>query len=332
MLIKTFQESYPIQYLLLILVGLAIWAGAFIHPLVSTMEVNKFLTPGGALLQSITFGIPVLNTSIAFVITFLTALLLNYVMVQNNVVERNTLVPALVFIVFYGHSASYLSLHPAIIAGFFMILALNNLLSLYTDEQAYEKVFNIGFFISLASFFYLPAIYLLVFVWFSFIIYSLYQWREWLISIIGLITPYLFLWVWFFWNDELDIAFENYQSFVLSFSGFHYSLPIGFLNYTIEIVIALFFLWALFKVLARLDEKPITIRKRYWAIFWMFFITFINFFIAGDFFNATQAFLMIPMTIFVSVALLEVNRKWVIELIFGLLVVLIIINNLMTAF
>jgi len=332
MLIKTFRESYPVQYLLLILVALAIWAGAFIHPPASTIEVNRFLAPGNALLQSLIFGIPFLNTLFGFLLTFFTALLLNYVLVKNNLVDKNTLIPALVLIVFYGHSVSYLGLHPAIVAGFFLILALDNLLAIYTEEQAYEKVFNTGLLISLTSFFYLPAIYLLVFVWFSFIIYSLYRWREWVISIIGLITPYLFLGVWFFWNDELDAAFVNYHSFFLSFAGFHYTIPVGFINYVIEIIIALFFLWSLFNVMVRLDEKPITIRKRYWAVFWMFVITFINFFIAGDFFNATQAFLMIPIAIFVSGALPDVNRKWVVEILFGLLVILIVINNLMTAF
>lgn len=331
MLIKTFRESYPAQYLFLILITLAIWAGAFIHPLTGTVETNRFLTPGGSLLNLITFGIPVLNTLLGFIITFFTALLFNYVLVRNNLVDKNTLLPALILIVFYGHSTAYLSIHPVIVAGLFMILALNNILSVYTEEQAYEKVFNTGIFISLASFFYLPAIYLIVFVWFTFIIYSLYQWREWLISIIGLITPYLFLLVWFFWNDELDIALVNYRSFFLSFTGFHYSFPSGFMNITIEIIIVLFFLWSLLNVFARLGEKQITIRKRYWAVLWMFVITFINFFIAGDFFSATQAFLMIPMAIFVSGALPGANRKWIAEILFGLLVILIVINNLMAA-
>lgn len=332
MLIKTFRESYPVQYLLLALIALAIWAGAFISPSDNFPEINRFLTPGGPILNSITFGIPVLNILLGFIITFFTALLFNYVLVKNNLVDKNTLLPALILIVFYGHSTTYLSLHPVIVAGLFMILALNNILSVYTEEQAYEKVFNTGVFISLASFFYLPAIYLIAFVWFTFIIYSLYQWREWLISIIGLVTPYLFLWVWFFWNDELDIAFVNYQSFFLSFSGFHYSFPDGFINVAIEVIIVLVFLWSLLTVFTRLGEKPITIRKRYWGVLWMFVITFINFFAAGDFFIATQAFLMIPMAIFVSGALPDVNRKWVVEILFGLLVVMIVVNNLTAAF
>ncbi len=332
MLIKTFKESYPVQYLLLVLIALAIWAGAFIHPSVDTVEINGFLTPGSSLLSSLTFEIPVVCVFIAFAITFFTALLLNYVLVKNNLTDKNTLVPALLFIVFYGHSVSNLTLHPAIIAGLFVILALNNLLSVYTEEEAYERVFNTGFFISLASFFYLPAIYLLAFVWFSFIIYSLYRWREWLISLIGLITPYLFLWVWFFWNDELDLAFVSYQSFFLSFAGFHYTLPAGILEYSINIIIALLFLWSLFNVLSSLDEKPITLRKRYWAVFWMFVVTFVNFFLAGDFFSATQAFITIPIAIFVSGALPEVRRYWVVETLLALLVILIVINNLMAVF
>ncbi len=329
MLIKTFRESYPVQYLLLVLVTLAIWAGAFIHPVAGSVDVNRFLTPGSAVIESLTFGVPVLNTLLGFIFTFFTALLFNHVLIRNNLVDKNTLIPALILIVFYGHSVSYLSLHPVIFAGLFMILALNNILSAYSEEQAYEKIFNTGLFISLSSFFYLPAIYLIVFVWFTLIIYSVYQWREWLISIIGLMTPYLFLWVWFFWNDDLDIAFVNYQSFIESFSGFHYDIPAGFMNFAIELIIILFFLWSLFSVFARLGEKQITIRKRYWAVFWMFVITFINFFVSGDFFSATQAFLMIPMAVFVSGALPDVNRKWVVEILFGLLVILIVINNLM---
>jgi len=328
MLIKTFRESYPVQYLLLIMIALAIWAGAFIHPQMDMEEINRLLTPGNEALQFLTFGIPWIGVLVAFAIVFISALLLNYILIKNSLTDKNSLVPALVLIVFYGHSISYLALNPVIVAGFFMILALNNILSVYTEEQSYEMVFNAGFFISLASFFYFPAIYLLVFVWFSFIIFSLYQWREWVISVIGLITPYLFLWVWFFWNDELDVAMLSYQSFFSQFSGFKYTFPEGFLNVVILFLIVLLLLWALFNVLVRLDEKPITIRKRYWAVFWMFIITFVNLFIAGDFFDSTIFLLMIPSAIFMSGAIGEINRKWVIEVLFGLLVVLIVINNI----
>ena len=233
MLINFFKTSYLLQYLLLILLGGVLWAGSFINPL-EVAGSNELLTPGYNLLLDIIGYNSWLSVILAFILTISGAFLFNYTLSKNELISKNTLIAALVYIVLMSHSVSSMSLNPAIIASFLLIIVMHFIFQVYSKVEAYHQVFYAGFLTGIASFFYIPSLFFILFIWFTFIVYSLYYWREWLIVLLGFITPYLFLWTYFFWFDKLDLVFNAYNWYFSNITLFHFDFCLSFIHYIIS--------------------------------------------------------------------------------------------------
>lgn len=332
MLIHFFRKSYLFQYLLLLLLALILWLGALIHPMDIQLDTEALLTPGYSLLLNLLQGNLLLEVIIGLILVISGALLFNYALTKFDLVPRNTLVPAMVYVVLMSYSPSLLGFHPITIPALFTVLILFYLFQVYTEEEAYAQIYNIGLLIGISSIFYFPSIFFILFIWATFIVYRLYSWREWTIPLTGIITPYLFLFTYYFIVDSLEPAYLAYAAFFSKMTIFHFSFDFSLMNYIITSLLILFFLWSAFLLLSDIQEKTISLRKRYWAVFWLLAIAIISYFISDVFFKWHQVFSLIPASVFIAYAFLQIKNKRWIEIIWGILIILIITNNLLLIF
>jgi hypothetical protein len=126
-----------------------------------------------------------------------------------------------------------------------------------------------GFFVAVASLFYFPYIFLLLFIWISLMIFKSFSEREWLVPIFGLITPYLFLFVYLFLTDDVDFLFIPLKN--------NFSLEFSFNSLSLEYIIFYNFLALLIfissvSVIRKITSKKIKIRKYLYANLWLFII------------------------------------------------------------
>ena len=332
MLIHFFRKSYLFQYILLFLLAIGLWLGAFIHPPVIPVDTESSLTPGYSLLLSLLMGIQLLHVILALVLVISGAMVFNYSLTKFDLVPKNTLVPAMVYIVLMSYSPGLLALHPGAIPALLTVLILFYLFQVYTEEEAFSQIFNIGLLIGISSLFYFPSIFFILFIWLTFIVYRLYSWREWTIPLAGIITPYLFLFTYYFLDDKLEPAYLAYASYFSKMTIFHFSFDFSLMNYIITSLLVFMFLWSAFLLLSDIQEKIISLRKRYWAVFWLLVIAIITYFISGIFFKWHQVFSLIPASVFIAYAFSQLkNLKWA-EIYWGLLFILIVINNLLVVF
>ena len=331
MLIYFFKKSYLLQYIILLLLTVLLWIGAFIHPQVNPIDTEYYLTPGYSLLLSLLNSNHLLQVIIALILIISGALAFNYSLTKFDLVPKNTLVPAMVYIVLMSYSPSLLSLHPTALPALLTVLVLYYLFQVYTEEEAYGQVFNIGLLIGISSLFYFPSIFLILFIWLSFIVYRLYTWREWMIPLTGIITPYLFLFTYYFLVDSLEPAYLAYADYFSKMTIFHFSFEFSIMNYIITSLIVLLFLWSAFLLLSNIQEKIISLRKRYGAVFWLFAVAMFTYLFSDVFFKWHQVFCLIPASVFIAYTFSQVKRlRWV-EIIWGILFILIVINNIMVA-
>lgn len=332
MLIHFFKKSYLLQYIILLLLAILLWIGAILQPHVDIVNASPFLTPGYSFLLHLLNDNAKLKVILALVFVISGAFIFNYSLTKFDLVPKNTLAPAMVYIVLMSYSPSLLCLHPVAIPAFLTVLILYYLFQVYTEEEAYAQIFNIGLLIGISSFFYFPSIFLLLFIWLTFIIYRLYYWREWMIPIAGLITPYLFLFTYYFMVDSLEPAFLAYTNYFSYITIFHFNFGFSILNYIITSLIVLLFLWSGFLLLSGIQEKIISLRKRYWTIFYLLAIAIVTYFFSDVFFKWHQVFSLVPASVFVAYAFSQLkNLRWV-EIYWGIIFTLIAINNLMLAF
>ena len=144
-----------------------------------------------------------LATLIAFILIVCEAFLLNYIVNENEILTKPSFLPALFYIVFMSNDSTLLMLHPLLFANFFLLLAINKIISSYRKDNAFSNAFDAGILLSLSTLFYFPCIVFLPILGIGFILFRPFNWREWIISFIGILLPYSFVFTYYFWNNLL---------------------------------------------------------------------------------------------------------------------------------
>jgi hypothetical protein len=327
MLITFFRKSFLPQYILLVLIIGLLWTGNFLKPSGLLTGTDSLLQPAYNLLLKGILSNELAGKIIAIVLILAEAFLFNQILIKYELVPKNTLIPALVFLTLMSHSDQLLILNPALISGFLLLFVLHFLFQIYTEEEAYSQIFNAGFLTGIASFIYFPSILFLIFIWLTFIVYRLYKWREWIIPVAGLAIPYIYLLTYFFWFDKLEIIMGAYMGY---FTGlwpvkFHYEPTL--IDLVISGIILFLFFWSFLKLAADIQERNISVRKRFWSVFWFFFIAVIVYIVTGVHDITCRSLLIIPVSLYISSGFSQLRKKFWIEFLFTVLLILIIINN-----
>lgn len=254
-MIKFFSTGYLSRYLLLVLFALILWIPSLLHPTaysgISSYAFN--------IVSAITNQNLLIQTTISFVLTILTALILNKIAVDNGFISMvGTLVAFLYLLltsVLIGESHN----NPVIWINLILVFVLSNILRLSSANNTIPVAFNASFFLSIASLFYSQLVFLIVFIWLSIIIHRAVSWRNFAVTIIGISLPYIFLLTWFFFTNQL---LEN--SYVL-FDSLKIDIAPVFLSSIIEIAISAIIVFLItisaFGIAGTLHEKNINLRN-----------------------------------------------------------------------
>ncbi len=328
MLIGFFRKSYFVQYLILTALAGMLWLNAFINPTLPDLDLNPYLMPGYILVFNFLGNNALLSVIVAFVLVLAQAFLFNYVLIKNELLPKNTLLPAMVYITLLSHSRNLLYLHPVLISNLFLIFMIFNLFKVYAKEEAYPEIFNSGLLAAVASFFYFPVFYFILFIWLTFIVYRLYKWRDWLIPVTGLLTPYIFLFTYFYWSDELFMALDAYSGYYSTIAFIPIYIGFSVTEWIITGIVVLFFLWSFIKLTGSVQEKTILIRKRFGTIFYLLVVCLLTYLGSGTLANTHLAMIAIPLSVYISYGFSFIKRKFWFELFFAILTLVILFNNL----
>ena len=132
------------------------------------------------------------------------AVYFNYIGSQRQLFTERNYVPGLVYLVFMNLSFDYSTLSPALLANTFLLLAFGTLLKQMDREGATDEVFEMGFYLSIATLFYLPNVVFLVWAFFSLLIYTGTNFRQHALSFFGFVFPIAFTVLVFFFRNSLD--------------------------------------------------------------------------------------------------------------------------------
>ncbi len=272
MLTKLFNSNSISSLAILIISAIVLWSKTLINvlPLYDIIPMSSLYKFVYTLLHEY----KIISAFIAIALIISEALLLNHVLTKNDLIPKNSYLGAYIFIIISSLFSNIIMLDPILIINIFVITAIGMFLPLYEKREAYATVFNIGTLLSVASMFYFPSFILILLIWIGFIIFRIFSWREWFISILGLILPYIFLGTFYFWNDCLISKIESYKSAfsLISFKDFHLSLYVIIIVSFLGVVLFL----SLFKFMITINEKQIRIRKFLSFIIWFFLVSSIS--------------------------------------------------------
>ena len=331
MIIHFHKKPFNSQLIIFIFFVLLLWVDAMISP-VEPVTLS-FQTPLYAGLAILLQKIPVrLSVTIAFLLIATQAVIINSSLINHKIIARNTLLPFLIYFVLMSYSPVVQTVHPVLIANLFLILSLNLNLSIYLKPEPYKEIFNSTFFISMASLFYLPVLIFLILVWISLLVYRISSLREWIITISGLLAPYLFIAFYYYWTDSFTVFLQDYIGSMFRFHPFQLSFAKPLLGETyiiLGVIMAILLIIGFVKISLETTEKVITVRKRMNVIIFWVFITLISFFWASDHLLIHACLLAIPASILIAYFFSGIRRIAVAEIFFTMIILLIAVIKLL---
>lgn len=321
MIIRFLKSNQPIGIIILPVFGLLLWTSGFIRPqevdIYETMPLYNLVCRGMV-------NYKLLAVATAFILLMMGAAILNYVINEHEILGKQSYLPALFYILLMSSSPFHLALHPGLFANLFLMLAMNQLFNIYRKEISFSQVFDAGLLIALASLFYLPSILLFPLVWIALIVFRPFIWREWIIALIGLIVPYLYLCVYYFWQGSLD-HIKEHLGFMVKAEGLNIVKMSGYSYFFIAIIILLVIL-SLGNLFAGLTVNN-KLKAKNSLILWSWFLLF-SLFMFPIYSIKYISFIAIPLSVFYANYFLQVKKEWWAEFLFLILIISIVLNQL----
>ncbi|HET9056560.1 MAG TPA: hypothetical protein VFN30_06915 [Chitinophagaceae bacterium] len=235
-------------------------------------ELLSFLNKSAA-------GFPVIYPVITYILLFTQSLTLNRLINEQRLMYTPNYLVAMAYLLVTSLIPNWNYLSSVLIANSVMVWAWPRMVSLYKNPNPKTLLFNIGMGFGIASFFYVPSLLLLVLLVIALLVFRPFKITEWIVALLGILTPYYFLFVYLFLTDKLNFATIlpevsfNYPDFKLKWFWARTSLLV------FPLLVGMYF------VQANTNRMLIQVRKS-WALMRFYFL--ISLFI--PLFNSTSAF------------------------------------------
>ena len=322
--IKFFKSSFFIQYLVIVITGLCLWISAFVEP--PGMPAPEGPVPLYSMFYHLFHNLPFLSTTIGFILVLAETYWLTTILSQHELVLKNSSLSALVFLVLMSFLPGQLTVNPISISLGFMILILYHLLIAYNKPEHLDRIFAAGFFTAFASFFYLPFLLWFIFVVISFLVFRAGNWRAWLAAIIGLVTPFIYLAVWYFWQNDLVARMNEY---LLFFSHILvYPNPFHTDFWILSVFTLLLAFWGIISFRSGPVEKTVEIRTKTSILLWTLVFTLISFAYARSMAIFLPALAMPALTMVITGTLTHLKKTRLAEIILLIYFFAVLLNNL----
>jgi hypothetical protein len=321
MFIRLFRSNSPTAIIILPLIAIAIWAAAFTEPAVVS---GKHAMPLYELLSSAFAPASWLGMILALILVVCEGFLLNYIINEYEVLSKQSYLPAFFYILLMSNSSGMLCLHPLIPANLFMLFALNSILSSYRKDAAFSHAFDAGFLIAMATLFYFPYIVFFPMLGAGLVIFRPFNWREWIISFFGVLIPYIFAAVVYFWREELDYLLYDKMFFPIIQGPARIPLPPVF--YVLIIIGILLLLISMSKLFSSVGSGPQKTKKGIILMVWFFIFSGFSLLVAPEISVKYFSALGVPVAVFYSFYFMHAKKDWLSELLCLLFVGTMVVN------
>jgi hypothetical protein len=323
MFLSLARSKSPGMLLLLLLLSLLLWWYSFTQqPLfpVDRYEDALFFS----FLQDFINLNSLSSRIIAFAIIVVEAIVLLAYNKKYILIESQTFFPAFIFVLFASSFIHLQKLNAPLIGSLFIFIMIGQIFSLYRKRYVLNNLFAAGLLVSLASLFYVYAAIFIMLIWISLSILRSFRLREWFVTVLGFIFPYLFVLASFYLREGLTINdfWVKINSLVLStveitfYSISHYILY-GFIGFLV--IIASFFLLRTF------PARKIYIRMYYEIFWWMFVLSLAMFFVPKYISSAGIIyFIGLPVSFLLGNYFTNIRSKSAGNIFIGLLFLLVI--------
>ncbi len=150
-----------------------------------------------------------LQDLICILLLFLQAILITRMVRRHRMLSDDILFPAGFYLLVASALPTFLDLSPQIIANTFIIIALDQVIKSYRNNNASHNLFNVGFWIAIASLFYFSYLSFLLLAILGLSSIRTFRFREILMIFTGAIVVYFLIGTYYFWIDGLSFFVQK---------------------------------------------------------------------------------------------------------------------------
>ncbi|MVN19990.1 DUF6427 family protein [Mucilaginibacter arboris] len=257
----------------------------------------------------------------AAIIVLIQALWFNYIINNNNLLGKPSFLPALLYLTVSGLFTSFLTLSEPLICNFLLVWMLQKLLDLYQTEEATATAYDLGLLVGIGTLIYFPFISLFLVIWFGLLIFRPFNWHEWVSALMGVLTIFFFLSVYYYCTDQ-TAAFQKIRS------SFDAQLPVisntNPYYYLVLVPLVLIFVPALFRLQSNFLKSMVMVRKTFQSLFFILLVVAFASFIKTDFSFNHFLLAVMPIAVITAYYFLYATKKWFYESLYLLLLFSII--------
>ena len=255
---------------------------------------------------------PFIVLLMAISIPFLLSTGLNNIIYEKNIIRKENLVLAYVYILI---STPFINTVEVWTSSFLLLFVFNFLAESYQKDLPFSQFYNASIILGFLTYFYPNLIFLILVLIINGINYSNINWRIIFTILLGLITPYLFYFVFIFISGgtvSFPAFFNLSKIYIPNIQEMHLSKIIWL---TTLLFIMLF---SFFELFSWLYKKSIKSRKTFMTIIWFFIITILIASYSGWHYFY---FSLIPLAIIIGNYFVYSKKKKIASILFSLLMI-----------
>ncbi len=248
MLLNRLKTTTPLTIIFFIIFAIFFWCLPILNHAISDKYLHSFLSP---------FSIFI----IGFILLLLHSIGLNNMIYEKDVIKKNSLVLAPVFLLL---ATPFISQIESWIISFLLLFFLNTLFTLYQKERPFLYAFNASFLIGCIAIFYTDILLLYCLNIIAFLTFRNLSWRSLVISILGVLLPFLFYWAYTFLFEipfKIKLPTENINSI-----NFPNLLTLGNAELSWYIIVSFILVFSFLELLLWMNKKSIRSRKSFLLI------------------------------------------------------------------
>jgi len=317
-MINQFKTLNPLNLLLLFAYTFFMRIIIFVNP---PERLNfEFLESYTKFLIQVPAGdnIPVsLNIFIAAILIYIQAIIFNRVVNNHGLLNKPTFLPALLYITGASLFEPFLILSPTLICNFLLILVMDKLLRIGKSPGAIMIMFDIGVIIAIGTLIYFPFVVMLLLIWLSLLLYRSFNWREWVSGLIGFLSIFFFLAVFYYWNDNIAMFYKIWLPLKNKFPSI---FKIQYNDYLVLVPVGVMMILAIIQLRENFFRSFISTRKAFQMLFFMFAIAILSFYTKPNFKLYHFLLCVPPGAVLLAYYFANATKRWFYESLFLILV------------
>jgi hypothetical protein len=305
--VRIFKNKNPGNALLLLLYALFLKFPLFLHPVQPLPDQgnNYIYNLLVRMLEPFSKNVPVFFSLIAFLLFFTQATLLNRIVNSLKLLPKSNYLVGMSFLLVTSLVKDWTTFSAPLLVNSLMIWIWYRMVGLYNNNNPKTSIYNVAVLVGLLPLIYSPSMAFVALLLIALIITRPLEITEWMVAILGIITPYYFLFVVLFLSDQWQL------SKIVPYLSFHLPrLPASVWVTAGMALIVVPFLSGGYFVQSNLNKMLINVRKAWGLLLWFFVVALIIIFINPANSYMQWMLLLIPVAAFHAAAYFYISSRW----------------------